>query len=712
MKKRIERSLGFAKQAALEKIGAAEHTDVPEITENNAKVKQDKLLLEEFSKSLEKQMSLINGFVEQGEHIKTNVNEWEKITMERSINFKLVEGFKRFGEYQQTLNQHFAKLEYTLGDKAFNPVRELIKGEIAEARAAKKKWKKTRQLYDASESKINSGDKGRASKMVDHNNIESEYSKAESYAEKCLVNALKTEEKCFVELVNAYWNVYYDHFKNGLKMLENMKSSLDSLQLVAASSEVSQRDLSKKNISLDKKSGSSHIIPPTLPVHSSSPVSGSPINSPHLSSVSTSSISPVPATTMPDKVHRSDSARSINGEKSRLFGENLQVIWENEGKTIPKNIVEIFQHIEEHGPSEEQLFKDPGNSKNLEKMRSGLNKGRPLNSCGALGDTLTVATLLKQWLSELPEPLLTYKLYQNYVDTIGVTPTHQKMTKIQQLNTQLHPSHKIILCLLLRACNNICMGGKTDAAEKRKTMLAQDLAIDVSIALGPRILRPPAGVAVEQNAEDDKAVNLFKFMILSAEILFPNDCEEMFKISQIMGNEKQNVQKNQNSSPTPIPHHLQTQSQTQNQSPPQRRSTQMPAVPNQVKSQSSMTPNRGPRITMLATDIIGSLDIIKLRATATNSLEECGPMMVSIKAITQDMETIKSLLKSTPRTEKPPTAVSSEDKTKKAKAVIDMVATEIQNILQAVKNDAERFSNEEAEVVMEQLQKVQGLLPN
>jgi phage terminase small subunit len=80
-----------AKQAVLEKIGATEFTNVPEVDEKNKRLKQDKVLFEEYCKAMEKQFAVFTDLSANGEIIKTNMNSWERVEIERGTNFKLVE---------------------------------------------------------------------------------------------------------------------------------------------------------------------------------------------------------------------------------------------------------------------------------------------------------------------------------------------------------------------------------------------------------------------------------------------------------------------------------------------------------------------------------------------------------------------------------------------------------------------------------------------
>jgi hypothetical protein len=64
----------------------------------------------------------------------------------------------------------------------------------------------------------------------------------------------------------------------------------------------------------------------------------------------------------------------------------------------------------------EGIFRIPGNGTKVKTYKNAFERGDEpeLHICR---DVHLVATLLKSYLNELPEPLLTYKLYPKFIET-------------------------------------------------------------------------------------------------------------------------------------------------------------------------------------------------------------------------------------------------------------------------------------------------------
>ena len=71
--------------------------------------------------------------------------------------------------------------------------------------------------------------------------------------------------------------------------------------------------------------------------------------------------------------------------------------------------------------SKEGIFRLSGRATQVTKLREQLDQGKKVFFSDNM-DVHTVATLFKQWLRELPEPLLTWKLFDEFIatDTMGM----------------------------------------------------------------------------------------------------------------------------------------------------------------------------------------------------------------------------------------------------------------------------------------------------
>jgi hypothetical protein len=107
----------------------------------------------------------------------------------------------------------------------------------------------------------------------------------------------------------------------------------------------------------------------------------------------------------------------------------------SDGAKIPLIITDTVEHLKQNGLGEEGLFRKCGNVERLKFLKKNYNEGKALlfSAISVLIDALNfgifkgkrvaftndeihnVASLLKLFLRELEEPLLTYELYDEII---------------------------------------------------------------------------------------------------------------------------------------------------------------------------------------------------------------------------------------------------------------------------------------------------------
>jgi hypothetical protein len=131
----------------------------------------------------------------------------------------------------------------------------------------------------------------------------------------------------------------------------------------------------------------------------------------------------------------------------------------------------------------------------------------------------------------------------------------------------------------------------------------------------------------------------------------------------------------------------------------------------------------------LITEVIGSLDDVKMRAAATISFEECAPFVLRIKNVllvcvlliasfsfaftlqSQNIQQVKPLVRSdVSKIDKSALRVNTEDKLTKAQNAVKVFALEVQAILQAILAQADQYSLAQWSAICDNLYKTQSLL--
>uniref|UniRef100_H2ZDR3 Rho-GAP domain-containing protein n=1 Tax=Ciona savignyi TaxID=51511 RepID=H2ZDR3_CIOSA len=113
----------------------------------------------------------------------------------------------------------------------------------------------------------------------------------------------------------------------------------------------------------------------------------------------------------------SDSAVPVAPLPSQQFGVSLEFLSENNpGYNIPRVMQETIGFLKENGLKTEGLFRRSASALALKDVQASYNQGTPV----VFDDPHLAAVSLKAFLRKLPEPVLTYKLYENILNITRV----------------------------------------------------------------------------------------------------------------------------------------------------------------------------------------------------------------------------------------------------------------------------------------------------
>ncbi|XP_067676921.1 uncharacterized protein [Haliotis asinina] len=129
--------------------------------------------------------------------------------------------------------------------------------------------------------------------------------------------------------------------------------------------------------------------------------------------------------------------------KERVFGCDLGehlLNSGNDGELIPLVLKSCTEVIEKHGIVD-GIYRLSGITSNIQKLRLAFDEDRvpDLTADCYLQDIHSISSLLKMYFRELPNPLLTYQLYDKFAD--AVRDEDNKLLKIHDVVQQLPPPH-------------------------------------------------------------------------------------------------------------------------------------------------------------------------------------------------------------------------------------------------------------------------------
>ncbi|XP_050315828.1 GTPase-activating protein CdGAPr isoform X2 [Anthonomus grandis grandis] len=225
--------------------------------------------------------------------------------------------------------------------------------------------------------------------------------------------------------------------------------------------------------------------------------------------------------------------------KERVFGCDLGEHLLNSGKDVPTVLKSCAEFIEANGIVD-GIYRLSGVTSNIQKLRNAFDEDRvpDLHTEDILKDIHSVASLLKMYFRELPNPLCTYQLYQSFVNAVQGCSTairnsetdHERLLKMREAVQKLPPPHYRTLDYLMRHLARVANHSSSTGMTTR----------NLAIVWAPNLLRCEAlevgGVAALQGVGVQAVVT--EFLICYADLIF---CDHLPSVDQSELAEKENL---------------------------------------------------------------------------------------------------------------------------------------------------------------------------
>lgn len=183
------------------------------------------------------------------------------------------------------------------------------------------------------------------------------------------------------------------------------------------------------------------------------------------------------------------------------------------GGTVPQFLVEACGYLSQHLDTE-GLFRKTGSLSRIRALRADLEQGKPLflPPHADLLQPCDVASLIKQFLRELPSPLIPTDLQIPLIQAQGLEMTHDQAgarNRTTLLITALFPSSHAralrYLCTFLRQTAERCSENRMDASS-------------LAVVIAPNLLQcPPCKLTLDTEKHLDQQTSVIKSLILHAE---------------------------------------------------------------------------------------------------------------------------------------------------------------------------------------------------
>ncbi|XP_043463247.1 rho GTPase-activating protein 32 isoform X1 [Leptopilina heterotoma] len=200
--------------------------------------------------------------------------------------------------------------------------------------------------------------------------------------------------------------------------------------------------------------------------------------------------------------------------KERVFGCDLGEHLLNSGHDVPAVLTCCAEFIETHGLVD-GIYRLSGVTSNIQRLRHAFDEDRvpALHSDESIRqDIHSVASLLKMYFRELPNPLCTYQLYSTFVNAVQADSDAERLRRMRDTVRKLPPPHYRTLEFLMRHLVRVAAKGTETGMTPR----------NVAIVWAPNLLRckelEVGGVAALQGVGVQAVVT--EFLICYAELIF------------------------------------------------------------------------------------------------------------------------------------------------------------------------------------------------
>ncbi|KAM5242841.1 unconventional myosin-IXa isoform 8-T13 [Hipposideros larvatus] len=175
---------------------------------------------------------------------------------------------------------------------------------------------------------------------------------------------------------------------------------------------------------------------------------------------------------------------------SRQFGVELSRLT-SEDRTVPLVVEKLINYIEMHGLYTEGIYRKSGSTNKIKELRQGLDTDAENVNLDDY-NIHVIASVFKQWLRDLPNPLMTFELYEEFLRAMGLQERKETIRGVYSVIDQLSRTHLNTLERLIFHLVRIAL------QEDTNRMSANALAI----VFAPCILRCPDTTDPLQSVQD------------------------------------------------------------------------------------------------------------------------------------------------------------------------------------------------------------------
>ncbi|KAF2154235.1 RhoGAP-domain-containing protein [Myriangium duriaei CBS 260.36] len=177
---------------------------------------------------------------------------------------------------------------------------------------------------------------------------------------------------------------------------------------------------------------------------------------------------------------------------SALFGSDLAQRCDFEKRVLPSIVNRCIDEIEARGMDAEGIYRKSGGSGQVKQIQAGFERDGNFDISDPDLDIHAVTSCLKQYFRKLPNPLITYDVYESVLEAAQLPEVEKRGMAMKIALGNLPPSHKDVLEYLI--------GHLTRVVELENVNLMS--VTNLSVVFAPTIMRPSS---IEREMTDMQA---------------------------------------------------------------------------------------------------------------------------------------------------------------------------------------------------------------
>ncbi|KAJ5494275.1 Rho GTPase activation protein [Penicillium fimorum] len=192
-----------------------------------------------------------------------------------------------------------------------------------------------------------------------------------------------------------------------------------------------------------------------------------------------------------------------------LFGTELEARMEHEKSIIPAIVTRCIQEVELRGMDMEGIYRKSGAASVIQTIREGFERSPfDYDISDPDLDIHAVTSTLKQYFRKLPNPLITYEVYELVIDSAEVSPISARIELLQKSLFELPRVHRDVLEFLIFHLRRVV------ERHEENLMTSQNVAV----VFAPTIMRPES--LAREMTDVQKKNDVLKFLV--------ENCQEVF----------------------------------------------------------------------------------------------------------------------------------------------------------------------------------------